>query len=122
MCYKNGKNATATRRGSKIINEEDVRVVEKKVKELRQMAVIAGNKWRISILHEKEQKIAEEQNIQNDGLHHVRPSLSAFFSGRPKELNTLRVVLEKWGSAVITQYGGVGKTELMIALADRKEQ
>ncbi len=52
----------------------------------------------------------------------MRPSLPGFFSGRTKELDTPREILERWGSAVITQYGGLGKTELMIALADRAER
>ncbi len=52
----------------------------------------------------------------------MRPSVSAFFSGRKKELKTLKDTLEKRGSAVITQYGGIGKTEVMVTFADRAER
>ncbi len=109
-------------RGSQIINAGDVKELEGKVEELKQMAVIAGNTSKICAVVEKVNKLDEERKIGNDYLHHVRPSLSAFFSGRGRELGTLREILEKHGSAVITQYGGMGKTELMIALADRAER
>ncbi len=51
---------------------------------------------------EKIDESREEQQTWNDGPHHVRSSVSAFFSGRKKELETLKDVLEKRGSAVIT--------------------
>ncbi len=50
-----------------------------------------------------------QQEIWDAGLHHVRPSLSAFFSGRTRELDELKDILEKFGSAVVTQYRGLGK-------------
>ncbi len=37
-------------------------------------------------------------------------------------MDILKSKLNKWGSMVITQYGGVGKPELMIAFADRAEK
>ncbi len=115
--------------GSQIVNAEDVKNVETKIHELKQMAVIADNtsgvacnSLRISSLDEKMAQLEGEREIRGDVPHHVRPSVSAFFSGRKNELKTLEDILAKWGSAVITQYGGVGKTELMIAFADRAEQ
>ncbi len=109
-------------RGSQIVNAGNVKEVEKKVEELRQMAVIAGNTSKYYAVEEKMDQIEEKQELWADGLHHMRPSLSAFFSGRSRELDELRDILERWGSAVITQYGGLGKTELLIALADRAER
>ncbi len=52
----------------------------------------------------------------------MRPALSLYFSGRSRELDRLLDILEKWGSAVITQNAKVGKTQLMIALAERAER
>ncbi len=109
-------------RGREFMNAEDVEQAERKIQELRQMAVIAGNASKICSVDEEVNKLKEEWNICDDELHHVRPSLSPFFSGRPMELGTLADILEKHGSAVITQYGGVGKTKLMIAFADRAER
>ncbi len=110
------------RHGSEFVNVEDVKEVERKIERLRYMAVTAGNTSKICTVDEKMHHLEEERKTSDDGLHHVRPSISAFFSSRTTELDTLRDIVEKWGSAVITQYGGVGKTELMIALADRAER
>ncbi len=107
---------------SQIVNAENVKKVEQKIKELKQMVVIADNTSKICALGEKVNRLEEGHLIRDDGPHQVRPSVSAFFSGRKKELKTLKDILEKRGSAVITQYGGAGKTELMIAFADRAEQ
>ncbi len=52
----------------------------------------------------------------------MRPALSQCFSGRSRELDRLQDILVKWGSAVITQNARVGKTQLMIALAERAER
>ncbi len=123
-------------RGAQIVNAEDVKKVEKKIEELRHMAVIADNTLgiaentlritentsRICAVDEKVNLIGEGREVRSDSPHHVRPSVSAFFSGRKKELKTLKDILGKWGCAVITQYGGMGKTELMIAFADRVER
>ena len=109
-------------RGSQIMNAEDVKVVERKIKELEPLVVIASNTSRICTISEELTQLKKEQGIWGERPHHVRPSVSAFFSGRKKELNTLKDILEKWGSAAITQYGGVGKTELMVAFADRAER
>ncbi len=109
-------------RGSEFMNAEDVKEVEKRIEDLEPLVVIASNISRTCAVSEKINQLEEAREIWDDAPHHVRPSLSAFFSGRTRELDTLREKLEKWGSAVITQYGGVGKTELMIALAERAEQ
>ncbi len=109
-------------RVSEFMNAEDVKEVERKLEELRHKAVIVGNISKICGVDERVNYLEEELKICDGGLHHVRPSLSAFFSGRTSELSKLRDILEKRGSAVIAQYGGVGKTELMIAFADRAER
>ncbi len=109
-------------RVGQIINAGNVKDVEEKLKDLIHRAVTSGNIAKISMVREDVKQLKEEQEIRDDGLHHVPPSLSVFYSGRTEELDTLRETLEKHGSAVITQYGGVGKTELMIALADRAER
>ncbi len=106
----------------KIMNAGDVKKAESELEQLRHMAVTAGNIWRNSLADEEENNSEDDRKVWNDGLYHVLPSLSAFFSGRTSELGTLRAILQKWGSTVIAQYGGVGKTELMIALAERAEQ
>ena len=54
-------------------------------------------------------------------LHHVRPEISSFLVGRTKELEKLGEILRANGSAVITQYGGTGKSELIVALPARAE-
>ncbi len=121
---------------SQIMSAEDAKKVEKKLEELTRMAVIAGNtsraaenaskmadnSSRICAVGEKVNRLEEGRENWCEGPHHVRPSLSAFFSGRQKELKTLRHILENWGSAAITQYGGAGKTELMVAFAEQAEQ
>ncbi len=104
-------------RGSQIMNAEDVKEVERKMEHLEQLVVTASNTSRICAMAQ-----LKEQEIGSDGLHHIRPSVSAFFSGRKKELKTLGDILKKWGSAVVTQYGGAGKTELMTAFADQLER
>ncbi len=109
-------------RGSEIMNAGDVREVERKIDALRQMAVIACNTSMICEIGEEVTELKKDLKTWENGPHHVRPSVSAFFSGRKKELNTLEDILEKRGSAVITQYGGVGKTELMAAFADQADR
>ncbi len=109
-------------RGSEFMNAEDVKEVERKIEELEPLVVMANNISRTCRVDEKVNQLEEEREMADSGPHHVRPSISAFFSGRARELGELRDILDKWGSAVITQYGGVGKTELMIALANRAER
>ncbi len=46
------------------------------------------------------------------------PCLSPFFVGRAKERLNLQDILERHGSAGITQYGGAGKTQLMVSFAE----
>ena len=108
-------------RGSQIMNAEDVKEVERKIEQLEPLVVTVRNTSRICAVGEEMTQL-KVQEIGSDGLHHMRPSVSAFFSGRKKELKALKDILEKWGSAVVTQYGGAGKTELMIAFADRAER
>ncbi len=104
------------------MNAEDVKEVERKIEELESLVVTASNTSRICAVDEKVNLLQEGRENSNNGRHHVRPPVSAFFSGRKKELKTLKDMLEKQGSAVVTQYGGVGKTELMVAFADQAEQ
>ncbi len=98
-------------RGSQILNAEDVKGVEKKLGELKHMAVTAGNTSWICTVDKKLKQLEKYLKICDDGVHHVRSSLSAFFSGRKRELSTLKNILKEWGSAVITQYAVAGKTE-----------
>ncbi len=83
---------------------------------------IADNTSRICAVDNKVNQLEKEREIWSHGPHHERPSVSAFFSGRKKQLKTLEDILKMRGSAVITQYGGVGKTELMVTFADRAER
>ncbi len=48
-----------------------------------------------------------EHEVLSDSLHH--PSVSAFFSGQKAELMTIKDILEKRGSVVTTQYGGMAR-------------
>ncbi len=105
-----------------IINASDVGKVERRTEKLRHMAVTADNTAQICAMDEKLNLLEEGCEILEDGPHHVRPSGSALFSVRKKELNTLKEILQKRGSAVITQYGVVGKAELMIVFADQSER
>ncbi len=109
------------RQSSQIMNAEDVKEVERKLEELIHRVVTAGTVSKIHVLDEKV-NLLEDRVVRNDGLHHKQPRVSVFFSGRKKELETLKDILNKRGSAVITQYGGLGKTELMVAFADRAER
>ncbi len=109
-------------RGSQIMNAEDVKKVEEKLEDLIHRVVTSGAISMIFAVHEKVNQLQERREIRSDGPHHVRLSVSAFFSGRKKELKSLKEILEKRGSAVITQYGGVGKSELMTTFADRAER
>ena len=47
----------------------------------------------------------------------MRPGIIPFLVGRTKELEKLSEILRLRRSAVITQYGGAGKTELMDVFA-----
>ncbi len=123
-------------RGSEFINSEDVKKVETKIDELRHMVVAVGylakekqsdeevEHIREELLpyREEVQRIREELPPYREEVQHFRPSVPAFFSGRAKELVALQGILEKCGSAIITQYGGVGKTALMTAFAERAER
>ena len=51
----------------------------------------------------------------------TRPIVSPYFVGRYAELDRLKTLVQKYGSAAITGYGGLGKTQLMAAFANRLE-
>ena len=57
-----------------------------------------------------------EKQLRNiyDEPHHVRRETSIFFVGRTKELGKLSEILRVYGSAVITQHGGAGKSEVIV--------
>ena len=123
ICIMDGAEVQLLRgRGSQIKNAVDVKEVERKLEELIHRVVTAGTISKLCVVDEKVSRIEEGREIWSDGPHHVVPSVSVFFSGRKKELKTLEEMLENFGSAVITQFGGVGKTELMIAFADLAER
>lgn len=50
-----------------------------------------------------------------------RPRLTSFFVGRDKELDQIKSILDEYGSVAVMQYGGIGKTQLATAFADRAE-
>ncbi len=100
-----------------IMNAEDVQRVEKKIADLEARVVIANNISRTFVDSEEMNRPQEEQEIWVDGLDYARPSLSPFFSGRKRELAILKDMLKNQGRAVIAQYDGVGKKELMTAFA-----
>ena len=110
------------RRGRQIMNAQDVMEVERKLEYLIHQVVTAGTISKICTVDERVNVLEQGREIRSDEPHHLPPSVSAFFSGRKKELKTLEGILKKRGSAVITKYGGVGKTELMVAFADRAER
>lgn len=47
------------------------------------------------------------------------PDLSPFFVGRKRGLNDMKGVLIEYGTAAITQFGGVGRTQLMVAFVEQ---
>ncbi len=106
-----------------IVKAPSVQQVEQEIEELEHRVMTARGISRGCVLsREAKQSGTEREICGDDELHHVRPPCSVFFAGRTKELGALKCMLEKWGSAVITQYGGVGKTALMIAFAGRAER
>ena len=109
-------------RSGQIMNGKVMKEMDEKLEDLFHMLVTATSISKIVGVDEKVIQLEEAGEIWDDAPEHLRPSLSPFFSGRTMELDRLRGILEKWGSTVISQYGGVGKTELMIALADRAER
>ncbi len=109
-------------RGSQIINAGNVKEVERKLEDLIHRVVTAGTISKISMMAEIVKQFKDELEIWEVGVQHERPSPSAFFSGRTLELNRLRGILEKWGSAVVARDGRVGKTELIITFAEQAEQ
>ena len=108
--------------GGQIVKSSSVQEVEQKIEELEPLVVIARNTSRGCLHGRRLKQLEKEREVCGGGLHHVRPSTSGFFAGRTRELGVLKSILEKWGSAVVTQYGGVGKTALMTAFADRAEK
>ncbi len=73
---------------------------------------VAGKKSSIDGLREKVGLLEEGREIWGDGPHHVRPSVSAFFSGRKKELSTLE---EIWSNGEVrwsrSSEGWEGRTD-----------
>lgn len=51
-----------------------------------------------------------------------RPRLNPYFVGRREEICTLKAKLMEYGSMVISKFGGVGKTQLLIAFAEAAEK
>ena len=70
-----------------------------------------------SVHREKVRRLEIQPMNISDKPHHVRPGISPFFVGRTKELEKLCEILRARGSAVITEYGGAGKKELMVVFA-----
>ena len=92
--------------------------------ELLEIKVV--NAETISKICELRNKVSSEENesnrLSNDELNHAPPAISPFFVGRTKELEQLEKILSQHGSAAITQHGGAGKTELMIAFAEQAKR
>ncbi len=109
-------------RASRFLNAKLVKEVEGTMKELELKVVTATNISKTSVVSQKVTQLENQSCRPTDEHHHIRPRISPFFVGRTKELGKLKEILEKRGSAVITQYGGAGKTELMIAFAERAER
>lgn len=55
-------------------------------------------------------------------LFEIRPKVVSWFSGRDEELVKLKEILGVYGSVAITGYGGLGKTQLMSALASGAQE
>lgn len=51
-----------------------------------------------------------------------RPKKTPFFVGRDNELDQIKNILDEYGSMAVMQYGGIGKTQLATAFADRAEK
>lgn len=68
--------------------------------------------------------VQELKNRDTPYLNQIptRPKLTPYSSGRDDELTCLLKLLAKYGSVVITQYGGARKTQLMVALANLAEK
>ena len=77
----------------------------------------ATNISKTSVLSEKVTRLEKQSKNIYDERHHVQPEILPFFVGCTKKLEKLSEILRVRGSAVITQYGGAGKTELMAAFA-----
>ena len=106
-------------KGSRFLNAKVVKEVETAMKELELKVVTATHISKTSVHSEKITRLEKQSRNIYDEPHHVRPEISPFFVGRTKELEKLSEILRVRGSAVITQYGGAGKSELMIAFAAR---
>ena len=103
----------------------DVSNIKEYVSDVKgQMAVVKGDvsNMKEAVCDVKEQvgKLSKMPEYITAGLP-PRPSPSPYFVGRTKELHEIRNVLEARGSAAITGFGGLGKTEMMAAFVDRAE-
>ena len=94
---------------------------ETTMKELYLKLVTATNISKTSVHSEKITRLEKQSRNISDEPHHVRPGILTFFVGRTKEFEKLSEILRVCGSAVITQYGGAGKTELIAVFAARAE-
>lgn len=65
-----------------------------------------------------------KQNMEQRRAIIVRdkPSLTLYFVGREDEMVELKKILDEHGSVCITQIGGAGKMQLMIAFAEQAEE
>lgn len=89
--------------------------LERKVVAVVQSGEIAGVREDIADIRQK---------IENQPVPVLkrRPKVTAFFVGRDSKLDKIRIILYDFGSAAVTNYGCVGKTQLATAFADRAEK
>ncbi len=88
---------------------------ESRVATLREKVVIALNAQDIAALKPAVKQMMSSGSRTVLGGILPPPRLSPFFVGRTEERGKLLCILERHGSAAITQYGGAGKTQLMVS-------
>lgn len=54
-------------------------------------------------------------------IQRPQPLLSRFFVGQSSELQKLHDIVREYGSSVISQFGGAGKTQPLVAFAEKLE-
>lgn len=100
---------------SQFFNSSDVKKLENLMEELEQ---------RVSMIV----SIGEVAKLQSTEIYVILPpiyersSVTPYFTGREEEMSTLENTLDKYNSAAIMQYGGIGKTQLMTAFAEKAEK
>lgn len=97
---------------SKLVNE-----LVSEVEELGNAAVTVIQSKKL-LKHRLERELELQQDV---GELDPRPMLSQYFVGRTDELKKLSAILSKFGSAAISQYGGIGKTQLMVKFSQNAE-